>query len=82
MKLSEKVDSALQLLATYNSRLDMELEERKRIALMLHDYIQAQKGERKMAAELKLQVFSFASLFNFTPLWYLRSRFIINILLN
>lgn len=50
----QQVDAATLLLQNYNGRLDAELEDRKRVALMLHDYMNALRGERAMAAQSKL----------------------------
>ena len=53
-KLLEQVDAATVVLQNYNGRLDAELEDRKRVALMLHDFMNALRGERAMAAQSKL----------------------------
>ena len=50
-----QVEEARQLLMEYNGRLAAELEERKRVAIMLHNFIGAQK-EALARAEQKLQV--------------------------
>ena len=54
-KLSEQVEDARVLLADYNSRLLAELDERKRVARMLKDFIRMQK-ERQSDTEQRLQV--------------------------
>ena len=59
-KLATQVEEARQLLADYNTRLQAELEERKRVARMLRDYITQQK-EKQSQAEEKLQVGSLLS---------------------
>ncbi len=50
-----QVEEARVLLAEYNARLAKELEERKRIARMLRDFIAAQK-EALTESEQRLQV--------------------------
>lgn len=50
-----QVEEARLLLMDYNSRLTAELDERKRVAIMLHNFIAAQK-EAITRAERKLQV--------------------------
>ncbi|XP_048253429.1 regulation of nuclear pre-mRNA domain-containing protein 1B-like isoform X1 [Haliotis rufescens] len=42
-RLSKQVESACMLLSDYNQRLNSELEERKKVARMLHDFIQHQR---------------------------------------
>ncbi|XP_067652398.1 regulation of nuclear pre-mRNA domain-containing protein 1B-like [Haliotis asinina] len=42
-RLSKQVESACFLLSDYNQRLSAELEERKKVARMLHDFIQHQR---------------------------------------
>ncbi|XP_046549445.1 regulation of nuclear pre-mRNA domain-containing protein 1B-like isoform X2 [Haliotis rubra] len=42
-RLSKQVESACFLLSDYNQRLCSELEERKKVARMLHDFIQHQR---------------------------------------
>ena len=50
-----QVEEARVLLAEYNTRLAKELEERKRVARMLRDFIAAQK-EALTESEQRLQV--------------------------
>ncbi|XP_041376080.1 regulation of nuclear pre-mRNA domain-containing protein 1B-like [Gigantopelta aegis] len=45
VKLVKQVDNACQLLTDYNQRLTDELEERKKVAKMLREFIKQQKGE-------------------------------------
>lgn len=52
--LAKTVDEACTLLASYNARLSDELHERKRVAKMLRNYIQAQKS-MLTESESKLQ---------------------------
>ena len=54
-KLEAQVEAARALLAEYNSRLANELEERKRVARILRDFIHAQK-EALTESENRLQV--------------------------
>lgn len=54
-KLEVQVEEARTLLSEYNSRLSHELEERKRVARMLRDFIHAQK-EALTESENRLQV--------------------------
>ena len=54
-KLEAQVEEARALLAEYNSRLANELDERKRVARMLRDFIHAQK-EALTESENRLQV--------------------------
>ena len=53
--LSKKVEEACDLLVNYNGRLAAELQERKRVARMLRDYIISQKAAFA-ESEKKLQV--------------------------
>ena len=48
-ELMVTVDEACLLLGDYNGRLAAELEERKRVAKMLFDYIVAQKESLNVA---------------------------------
>ncbi|KAF7269424.1 hypothetical protein GWI33_017528 [Rhynchophorus ferrugineus] len=41
-KLSTEVNSAVLLLSQYNTRLQTEMEQRKKVSLMMRDYLQAQ----------------------------------------
>lgn len=43
--LSRQVDEACVLLAEYNTRLSAELEERRKVALMLRGFINQVKGQ-------------------------------------
>ncbi|KAL3860622.1 hypothetical protein ACJMK2_010719 [Sinanodonta woodiana] len=52
-KLSAKVDDACTLLTNYNNRLTEELEERKRVAKMLRQFIVSQR-EQLQTSEKKL----------------------------
>lgn len=54
-RLSEQVEEALTMLETYNKRLSEEMEARKAVARMLHDYIAYQKDLLAQAEE-KLEV--------------------------
>ena len=49
--LSEKVEEALAMLEAYNKRLAEEMEARKAVARMLHDYIAHQKDLLAQAEE-------------------------------
>ncbi|XP_067011107.1 regulation of nuclear pre-mRNA domain-containing protein 1A [Anabrus simplex] len=42
-KLAVQVNEAVDLLTEYNGRLSLEMEDRKKVSAMLHDFIQAQK---------------------------------------
>ena len=42
-KLQRQVDDALKILETYNKRLSEEMEARKSVAKLLHEYISHQK---------------------------------------
>ena len=53
--LSQTVEEACGLLSQYNSRLQVELQERKHVAKMLRDFVAAQKTAQ-VEAEEKLQV--------------------------
>ena len=54
-QLTKTVDEAVTLLNDYNSRLSAELLERKRVGMMLRNFIVAQK-ESLAEDEMKLQV--------------------------
>ncbi len=54
-KLESQVEEARSLLSDYNSRLAHELDERKRVARMLRDFIHAQK-EALTESESRLEV--------------------------
>ncbi|XP_045136375.1 regulation of nuclear pre-mRNA domain-containing protein 1B-like isoform X2 [Portunus trituberculatus] len=49
--LSKKVEDAMAMLETYNKRLSEEMEARKMVARMLHDYITYQKDLLAQAEE-------------------------------
>lgn len=49
--LSKKVEEALSMLEAYNKRLSEEMEARKSVARMLHDYITYQKDLLAQAEE-------------------------------
>ncbi|XP_033118572.1 regulation of nuclear pre-mRNA domain-containing protein 1B-like [Anneissia japonica] len=53
-KLSTLVNDAVSMLTDYNGRLDLEMEERKRVLKMLRDYRLGQK-DQLVAAEKKLE---------------------------
>ncbi|VVD03273.1 regulation of nuclear pre-mRNA domain-containing protein 1B [Leptidea sinapis] len=55
--LSSVVNSAVELLATYNQRLSDELEKRKKVAAMLRDFAQAQRDLAKHA-EARLEEYN------------------------
>lgn len=50
-RLSAQVEEALMMLETYNKRLSEEMEARKAVARMLHDYIAYQKDLLAQAEE-------------------------------
>jgi regulator of Ty1 transposition protein 103 len=54
-ELTKKVEDACNLLVNYNGRLAAELQERKRVARMLRDYLVSQKTALS-ESEKKLQV--------------------------
>lgn len=54
-RLSEQVEEAVTMLEAYNKRLTEEMEARKAVARMLHDYIAYQKDLLAQAEE-KLEV--------------------------
>lgn len=62
--LTVKVNEAVQLLNDYNGRLLKEMEDRKLVTKMLHDFTAAQK-ELLVQAEERLQV-KFELLYMFT----------------
>lgn len=49
--LSKKVEDAMAMLEAYNKRLSEEMEARKMVARMLHDYITYQKDLLAQAEE-------------------------------
>ena len=49
------MNEAVVLLSDYNSRLSLELSDRKKVAKMLHDYIVAQK-QASVVSEQRLEV--------------------------
>ena len=49
--LSKKVEDAMAMLETYNKRLSEEMDARKMVARMLHDYITYQKDLLAQAEE-------------------------------
>ena len=49
------MNEAVVLLSDYNSRLSLELSDRKKVAKMLHDYIVAQK-QASVVSEKRLEV--------------------------
>lgn len=53
--LAGQVNEAIQLLSDYNARLSKEMEDRKTLAKMIHDFTAAQK-ELLVQAEERLQV--------------------------
>lgn len=54
-KLLRKVNDAVALLTDYNTRLVCEMEDRKKVAAMLNDFIQSQRDLIDQA-EQRLQV--------------------------
>ena len=54
-KLSVQVNEAVHLLTDYNSRLAAEMEYRKKLTIMLRDFLQAQK-DLLAQAEHRLEV--------------------------
>lgn len=53
--LLRQVNEAITLLSDYNSRLVNEMSERKKVASLLRDFIQSQRG-LLIQAENRLQV--------------------------
>lgn len=53
--LLRKVNDAVALLTDYNTRLVCEMEDRKKVSSMLHDFIQSQRDLIDQA-EQRLQV--------------------------
>ena len=53
--LSKEVNCAADMLTSYNNRLSTELDERKTVLKMLHDFIQGQQELFKQAEE-RMQV--------------------------
>lgn len=54
-ELLRKVNDAVALLTDYNTRLVCEMEDRKKVSSMLHDFIQSQRDLIDQA-EQRLQV--------------------------
>ncbi|XP_073977794.1 regulation of nuclear pre-mRNA domain-containing protein 1B isoform X1 [Rhodnius prolixus] len=54
LKLAERVNAALELLTEYNNRLGMEMDERRKVQQMLHDYTISQK-QLLQQAEARLE---------------------------
>ncbi|KAK9502466.1 hypothetical protein O3M35_011242 [Rhynocoris fuscipes] len=54
LKLAERVNAALELLTDYNNRLGMEMDERRKVQQMLHDYTLSQK-QLLQQAEARLE---------------------------
>lgn len=54
-QLSAQVNSAVLLLSQYNTRLQTEMEQRKKVAVMMRDFLQAQE-ELLAQAERNLEV--------------------------
>jgi regulator of Ty1 transposition protein 103 len=62
------VDSAVSLLTEYNNRLHNELEDRKKMAIMLRDFIehqkeQVEKGKQKLEVSECFFFFSVRSIY-------------------
>ena len=54
-RLANQVNEAVNLLTNYNARLSKEMEQRKNVASMLRDFLQAQKDLLEQA-EHRLEV--------------------------
>lgn len=61
LKLSAKVNDAVQLLKEYNARLAAEMTERNKLTIMLKDF-QREQQELLAQAEQRLEVSSSSSL--------------------
>lgn len=55
LRLSKKVNDAVQLLKDYNARLAAEMTERNKLTVMLKDF-QREQAELLAQAELRLEV--------------------------
>jgi len=62
-ELLRKVNDAVALLTDYNTRLVCEMEDRKKVSSMLHDFIQSQRDLIDQA-EQRLQV-SYSFMYNY-----------------